>query len=310
MLSIGGLKSIAAGGGSASFSGPLTASTLTLTSSAQGILSFAGGGNKTIAWAPAGAADMTYAVGTNRLTCGMSITCTGDVTANAGLVGNAASNSSHLILRNTTHSTLWTQIVTGAANDLGFWNNSTALCLQIQNDGTVKVGAGTVSGASTTMSRVGGALNVDSTGVGNVGASGPDTLQTYSLPANALTLASRGLKIKAYGTTANNANAKTVRLIFGGTTLITKQLTASIAGVWEIEAVILRTGSSAQDYYAKALNNGGTTVSSTDGATVYSIQAFGTATETETGAITISTQSTASTADNDIVSQGLIVEYL
>lgn len=173
--------------------------------------------------------------------------------------------------------------------------------------GFSSVAVGTTSGAAA---NIGGVVSANSTGVGNVGASGPDDLQTYQLPANSLTGASRGIRIKAWGTTANNANAKSVRLSFGSADLITKQLTASIAGFWELEATILRTGVSAQDFFAKAVNYGGTTVSSTDGETVAMLANVGTATQTETAAIDIKVKSTVSTADNDIVSQGLIVEYI
>jgi hypothetical protein len=195
---------------------------------------------------------------------------------------------------------------TAGANVVSITNQSVEKAF-IDKDGQITQGAGT--GAAVSV-RVGGDLAADSTGVGNTGACGPDDLQSYTLPANTLVFANRGLKIRAYGTTANNANAKTVRLVFGGTTVLTKQLTASVAGTWEFEAVVLRTGASAQDIFSEAANFGGTTVSSTDGATVQNLGAFATATETETAAIVIKTQCTTATADSDIVSQGLVVEYL
>jgi hypothetical protein len=169
---------------------------------------------------------------------------------------------------------------------------------------------GVAGSAATATTRAGGNLDANSTGVGNVGASGPDDLQVYTLPANALIHASRGLKVKCYGTTTNNPNAKTVRLLFGTTTVITKQLTASVAGFWVLEATILRTGTSAQDIFGEAVNYGGTAVSSTDGATVQDLATFATATETETAAIDIKTQSTVSTTDNDIISQGCTTDFL
>lgn len=167
-----------------------------------------------------------------------------------------------------------------------------------------------IVGTGTASARIGGNVNADSTGVGNIGASGPDDLQTYTLPTNSLNQSARGLRIVAYGTTANNANAKTVRLLFGGTTVITKIMTVSVAGTWKIEATVLRTGASAQTIYSEAFNNAGTASSSTDGNTIVEQAGFATATETETGTIVIKTQSTVSTADNDIISQGLIVDYL
>lgn len=181
---------------------------------------------------------------------------------------------------------------------------------------TVTISAGTIAGeaggSGSVNMRIGGCMEANPTGVGNVGASGPDDLQTYQLPASTLNAANRGIRIKAWGTTANNANAKTVRLTIGPgpTALITKQLTASIAGFWKLEATILRTGASTQDYFAEARNYGGTTVSSTDGATVAMLASVGTLTQTETNALDIKVQSTVSTSNNDIVSEGLIVEFL
>lgn len=176
--------------------------------------------------------------------------------------------------------------------------------LQFDNELTQIMGT-----ATTSPSHIESVACVVTTGVGNLGASGPDDLQSCTLPANALTTTNRCFEVLAKGTTANNANAKTVRLAVGGTAVITKQLTASIAGRWTITATVCRTGASAQDYFAESVNFGGTTVSSTDGATVAVLSGNGTATETETNAIIIKTQSTASTTDNDIVSELLAVKY-
>lgn len=169
--------------------------------------------------------------------------------------------------------------------------------------------SGTTAG---TQFLIGGAFSVNTTAVGNSGACGTLDLQTYSLGAHSINTTTRCVKAKAWGTTANNANAKTVRLTIGPgpTALITKQLTASIAGRWKLEATICRTGASAQDYFSEAVNYGGTTVSSTDGATVALLSGFGSITETETNALTIKTQATVCTTANDIVSEGLVVEYL
>lgn len=161
--------------------------------------------------------------------------------------------------------------------------------------------------------RLSGVVASNTTAVGNLGASGPDDLQTYTLPASVLVHTGRCLRVTATGTTTNNANAKTVRLVFGAgpTAMITKQLTASIAGTWQLEGVICRTGASAQRYWGTGENSGGTTVSTTDGAGVWRVPTVtSTATETETGTIVIKTQSTTSTTDNDIVSQVLQVEVL
>lgn len=171
------------------------------------------------------------------------------------------------------------------------------------------------SASSSASGPVQSTLNVNTTGVGNLAASGPDDLQTYTLPANSLITTGRCLKIIAYGTQANNTNAKTVRLTIGPTptVLITKQLQQTAVGAgdtWKIEAIVCRTGASTQDFVAEATNYGGTTVSVVDGPTVVSEDAVGTLTQTETNALVIKTQSTVSTTDNDITSELLMVEAL
>ena len=156
-------------------------------------------------------------------------------------------------------------------------------------------------GTSTASTSIIGAANVNTTAVGNVGA-GTDDLITYSLPANAMTTATKGVRITAWGTTANNVNAKTVTLNFGGTAILTNALTASIAGVWRIEADVFSTGASAQDAIAQLVTTG------TAGVALNDVE-FTTMTETSTGAIVIKCTGTA-TDNDDIVQQGLLVEFI
>lgn len=165
-------------------------------------------------------------------------------------------------------------------------------------------------GAST--ANIGGSLCVNTTGVGNLGASGPDDLQTCTISANTLVVTGRCFDVFAFGTMANNANAKTVRLTIGPTptAIITKQLTVSVASTWKITATICRTGASAQSFVAEAYNFGGTAVTSVEAATDYDEGVTGTLTQTETNSLVIKTQSTVSTTDNDIVSSMLIVKAL
>ena len=303
MLGNSGLMRLGVGGSSPVFSGDVTANSFTAT---------AGSGSNGLVLSVAGARLKLSSGGTgDYLTSdGSSTISTPGALKAAGLIGAVPNNSQNLSLRNTSDSTVWSMIVnTSGQSLLTIYNNSTQQILQYQNSGEVKVCVGTPAALST-LANVAATVSANSTSVGNVGASGPDDLITYTLPANALTTAGRGIRVKAWGTTANNANAKTVRLVFGGTTLVTKQLTASVAGTWNIEATILRTGASAQKFYAAAENDNGTTVSSTDGATVLRIASANTCAETESGTIVIKGQSTVSTADNDIVQQALIVEYI
>lgn len=155
-------------------------------------------------------------------------------------------------------------------------------------------------GTSTSGASMVGVANVNTTAVGNVGA-GTDDLITYALPANALSANAKGIRITVWGTTANNANAKTLTLNFGSTAILTNALTVSIAGVWRIEADVFRTGSGAQTYISQLVTTG------TAGVALNDLEQ-GTSSQTDTAAITIKCTATATT-DNDIVQNGLIVEF-
>jgi hypothetical protein len=187
---------------------------------------------------------------------------------------------------------------------------------------TFATNSGIVGGANSMISAVGVALgssgginqgtmecmaNANSTSTSS--GTGASDMDSYTLPASSFVGGNRGVKIKAWGVTASNANSKSVAILFGGTTVITKQLTVSIAGIWELEAWVLRTGASAQTYYGMGINNGGTTLSATDGPTVYTAHAQGTSAETDTSAIVIKTRATVNTTAGDIVQKGMLVEF-
>lgn len=138
-------------------------------------------------------------------------------------------------------------------------------------------------------------LNSQYTDVGNVGG-GTDDLMTYSLPANTLDVNGKGIRITAWGTSANNANVKTIQLVFGSVIMTTTVASNSVRRWW-LDAVIIRTGSNAQKYCAKA-----------DGDGVDDMES-GTLTQTDTAAITIKCTGAATTT-NDIVQEGMLVEAL
>lgn len=156
---------------------------------------------------------------------------------------------------------------------------------------------GTGAGTASMM----GVANVNVTAVGNVGA-GEDDLITYALPANSLSANGKGLFIKAWGTTANNANAKTVKLYLGSAALMSFALVASIAGTWIIEALVFRSGSNTQEAVADLVSVG------VAGAAVTAVT-VSSPTQTDTGALTVKCTGTA-TSDNDVTQKGLLTAYL
>lgn len=140
-----------------------------------------------------------------------------------------------------------------------------------------------------------GLLTADTTAVASATA-GPNNLISYTLPANSIITTARGLRIYAWGTTTNNANAKTLTLEFGSQTIMTQDMTTNEANTWEIEAMVFRTGSSTQDIMCRLHQLTGTALRK---GTVTA------GTQTETGTIVIKC-----TATNEVTQEGLLVEAL
>lgn len=206
--------------------------------------------------------------------------------------------------------------------DNWFYNDRTVLVSSLPTDGLrgdrVKLGTvayGTTNDYTCTVPSATGTavyrprtnvvtLSKTTTGVGNVGG-GTDDLVSYALPANTLNADGFGIRITAWGTTANNSNPKTVTLAFGATTIVTQALTVSEAGRWRMVAEVIRTGSGAQDWDSVLLAS----------PTAIVKNGVGTAAITDTAAITI--KGTATVTDgggginnDDVVQEGMIVEFL
>jgi hypothetical protein len=96
----------------------------------------------------------------------------------------------------------------------------------------------------------------NTTPVGNVGG-GTDNLISRTI-VSGLFRAAKRFYIEAWGTTANNSNPKTVALLYGGTTLLTRALTVSQAGAWRAVGTV--TNSTAEGV---AVLSGGTVASVT-----------------------------------------------
>lgn len=168
--------------------------------------------------------------------------------------------------------------------------------------------ASSLGTANTTMAYTGGTVT---TNVTSVASSGISTLMTYTLPANTLTTTLRGLRIKAWGTKASSANPATVALQFGGSALSTKILPTTAVGVavWELTAIIFRTGLSAQVFIGEGQHSQGTSVSATDAALVFASMANGTLAITETATIVIRVQATAAST-TEVTQLGMIIEAI
>ena len=129
---------------------------------------------------------------------------------------------------------------------------------------------------------------------------GEQVLATYSLPANALDVTGRTLRIKAAFTAASNGNNKTFKLYFGASAITSGTLTTSGKnGVAEL--IVTKSGSSTQIVY-------GTMLVDTTPITPY-VNASGS--DTDTSAITIKFSGTDGTnSAGDIVLDSFTIEYL
>lgn len=142
--------------------------------------------------------------------------------------------------------------------------------------------------------QVGGLLKVDVLPVGNVGT-GEDTLASKNVVANTLATSGQSVNFEAYGTTANNANVKTLRVRFGiaGVTLAaSRTMTPSVANSWYLKGSIYRTSSATQN----------AVVTFHDGAAT-EVDVVTTLDQTLTGDVLLKITGEA-TANNDIVLQG------
>ena len=93
---------------------------------------------------------------------------------------------------------------------------------------------------------LGGVINNDITSSANSGASATDLI-TYTLGANALKTTTDYIEIEAFGIFAANANAKSISLIFGSTTIYSISPTAINSGSWSLRAKIIRRTSTTQE---------------------------------------------------------------
>lgn len=143
------------------------------------------------------------------------------------------------------------------------------------------------------------ALFTSTTAVSNVSTTETDLI-TYSLPANTLSANGQAVRITAYFTTANNANNKTLRLYFGATLLYDSGAVAFANRSHKIEAMVIRTGATAQA-------GAGTYVDSSGSV---GMRAWSTPAETLSGAVTIKGTGTSGTASSDVTQVAMVVEWV
>ena len=182
----------------------------------------------------------------------------------------------------------------------GTWAAAPSSVELMPSDVEVISSMGTGSGRAAMV----GVANINTTAVGNIGT-GTDDLMTYSLPANSLSTDGKAVRVTMRGTTANNANAKDLIVIFGALNVGQYTLTISQPGRWEVVMLVVRIGSGTQDVSVGITEH----VSGTLTAPKTAMTFTPTAGQGDTAAITIKAQAIA-TANNDVVQELMIVEFL
>lgn len=140
------------------------------------------------------------------------------------------------------------------------------------------------------------------TGTGNGADTTEDTLQTLTLPANALSAVGKGVYIYAWGKYSGDTNTKTAKLYFGSET-VSAQTTGAAGNVaWALEMVVMKAGASLQVVSSQSI------VGTAHGGVSNNI----TAAETDTSAITIKLtgQDSTSAAANRVIVNGMFCTFM
>lgn len=141
--------------------------------------------------------------------------------------------------------------------------------------------------------------NVTTGSVQNSGTSETD-LMSHVIAANSLNVNNRSLKLIAWGTTAGNANIKTLKFKLGAKVITLNPTTTAPNGLtWRMEAWVIRTGANAQRIVVKFEFTG----------LPSELLLLDTATETDTAAITAKITGQSATAGGDITQVFFAADY-
>lgn len=196
----------------------------------------------------------------------------------------------------------------GTYGATSFLINELAGTLSYVDDGTASLTSGTPPTATTAYVLLSSAFpanqlgraysNVTAGGVATAAGTSAQILGTYTIPTGILAATGQGIKIRAWGSTAANANAKTMALTFGATTVATCNGTTSGAN-WSLEAEVYRNAATTQVAIGKSIYNA--TIALTESAPA----------ETLANAIVATFTATDGTnSASDITMKGFVVELV
>jgi hypothetical protein len=162
----------------------------------------------------------------------------------------------------------------------------------------------TLTGPATSASFA-GVLCVASSGANTNGTE--TDMATCSIPANVVT-SGKVIEVHAFGTTAANANNKTVKVYFGSTEIGRPIANLPANGAaWNVtQGFIIGTGATTQTSYVRTSSNTTNALAINENANDLFVTA---PTETASGAITLKVTGQG-TSSNDVLLKGLIVRIL
>ncbi len=176
-----------------------------------------------------------------------------------------------------------------------YWRDPVLASLGVDGPAYAKAGMSVAYGGMSLN------LDVNVTSTSNASSTQTD-LMSYTLPASSMSSDGKGLRVTAWGVTANNANAKTLRVQFGSTELFSTSLPVSVAGTWKAVSEVIRAGVSSQVAMTTLWTN------TSSGVAQIGLTSS-TAAEDQSSGITVKVTGTGG-AGSDITQRGQLVEYV
>jgi hypothetical protein len=125
-------------------------------------------------------------------------------------------------------------------------------------------------------------------------------LISYPMPASTLSVNGQKVRITVFGTTANNANLKTMKLYFGSTVVVSDGASAFTNFGWIYRATVIRVSATTQVAFSEGNVGNGTSAKAASAAPA----------ETLSGAVTIKVTGQSNTAGGDVTATGMYVELI
>jgi hypothetical protein len=207
-------------------------------------------------------------------------------------INNAGNTFATTLATNATAARTWTlPDATDTAAGLGVTQSWT---------GVNTFGSGDLIGTAGTGTQTGAVPVTVFSSVANTGSSttGQVTVATYTMPANTLSANGQRLHISMLALHANNTNSNQQQLFFNGSNINT--ITGNIANAMVAhDCTLIRTSSTTASYSCRSFSG---TSSASGGGTITGLN-FG-------SSIAIAQEFNTATANNDLVGEGFVVEWI